>query len=134
MRAGLLLSLFAAFTLLGSGCGPKAPVDKRTFGKITGVVKLKGMPVGQEGLMLSFLPVGGQKPTNATVKADGTYACEAVVGVNKVQVVPSVGADGQYVDPKKMGIVAKYLSEMDTSLTADIKPVDDNKADFEIGM
>lgn len=126
-------SLLFLFCLGLTGCGTSAPADPREFGKVGGKVTIGGKPVATKGVLLVFFPDNGKKPTSVPVKEDGTYAGEAVVGANKVYVVPSVGADGAYLDPKKVGIAKKYLEEKTTTLKADVKG-GDNTSDFEIGM
>ncbi len=134
-RAALLTLLLLLLVSPLVGCtGGEDLTDNRKFGKVSGKVTVGGSPVNGDGLMVAFMPEGGQMGTNANVNADGTYACEAVVGVNKVNLVATIDSTGNYLDPATRNIDPKYLDEVETTLQVDVKEGGETTADFEVGM
>jgi len=121
---------FVAISLATASLGGCS--DKNRAGKylVTGAVTYNGAPV--ENGFVTFEPESG-KPAEAGPIEDGRYSLYAYPGVNRVSVraEKAVGFNKGMNQPNMVQYVPAIYN-VETELSADIAPNDDNSVDFPL--
>ena len=145
--AACFAAIFSLISITGCGGGDTGPALE--LRPVEGTITFDGKPV--EGAIVTFHP-GSGRPATGTTDAEGHYTLMtkepgdgATVGANKVTVMKAAGeasseissADAYAVPdpnapPKEGEIPAKYASQADSGLTAEVKADGENNFPFDL--
>jgi hypothetical protein len=134
-----------------TGCGGSEGPPATVMADVSGKVTVTGKPLQTAGVGIGFATSSTASDV-MTIDENGAFSGKAPVGLCKVTIIPiaqtappsTVGEgttpdqpatpDGGHTVPTDSGILDTFLSEAETTLSADVQADVANTFDFEVGQ